>query len=301
MAAALQDVKDGMGVREASRLYNLPYETLRRRVAENVDLECRPGPPTVLTENEETELASYCVKMADMGFGLSRTDVMVVAFKIVEASGRKHPFTDGAAGRAWFDGFRSRHPRLTLRSTQSLSRARASSGNSEIISDFFAKLNAKANYITDAEVLEDLKRQKEEKAAKEREKEKRRQERERKKKEKQEEKERKKQEREKKKEDRQKKKDQKQPQRQTISNSRKTCASVLVPELRQSFSELNIGSTDSGEESEAECPECGLVYGSAQDEEQWVQCDNCAAWWDMTCAGVDENIADSTFVCSNCM
>ena len=41
----MQDVKDGMGVHEASRLYNLPYETLRRRVAENVDLECRPGPP----------------------------------------------------------------------------------------------------------------------------------------------------------------------------------------------------------------------------------------------------------------
>ena len=130
---SLQDVKDGMGVREASRLYNLPYETLRRRVAEKVDLECRPGPPTVLTKQEETELASYCVKMSDMGFGLSRTDVMVVAFKIVEASGRKHPFTDGAAGRAWFDGFRSRHPRLTLRSTESLSRARASSSNSEII------------------------------------------------------------------------------------------------------------------------------------------------------------------------
>ena len=76
---------------------------------------------------------------------------------------------------------------------------------------------------------------------------------------------------------------------------------MLVLELQQSFSEINIGSTDSGEESEAECPECGLVYGSAQDEEQWVQCDNCAAWWDMTCAGVDEKIADSTFVCSNCM
>ena len=100
------------------------------------------------------------------------------------------------------------------------------------------------------------------------------------------------------KEDRQKKKDQRQPIRQ---NSRKTCASVLVPELWQSFSELNIRSTDSGEESEAKCPECGLVYGSAQDEEQWVQCDHCAAWWDMTCAGVDENIADSVFVCSNSM
>ena len=80
--------------------------------------------------------------MADMGFGLSRSDVMVVAFKIAEASGRKHPFTDCAAGRAWYDGFISRHPQLTLRSTQSLSHARASCANREIISDYFGKLAA---------------------------------------------------------------------------------------------------------------------------------------------------------------
>ena len=86
MAAALQDVKGGMSVREAARLNNLPYETLRRRVVEKVDLEYKSGPPTVLTEHEEDELASYCVKMADMGFGLSRSDVMVVAFKIAESS-----------------------------------------------------------------------------------------------------------------------------------------------------------------------------------------------------------------------
>ena len=49
---------------------------------------------------------------------------------------------DGAAGRAWFDGFKSRHPRLTLRCTQPLSHARASSANCEIISDYFAKLGA---------------------------------------------------------------------------------------------------------------------------------------------------------------
>ena len=142
MVAALQDVRGGMGVREAARLYNLPYETLRRRVVETVGLECRPGPPTVLTQHEEAELTSYCVKMADMGFGLSRTDVMVVAFKIADSSGRKHPFTEGAAGRAWFDGFRSRHPQLTLRSTQTLSRARASCANREVVSDFFGKLGA---------------------------------------------------------------------------------------------------------------------------------------------------------------
>ena len=142
MAAALQDVKDGMNVQEAARLYNLPYETLRRQVVEKVELVCRSGPPTVLTKHEEAELASYCMKMADMGFGLSRSNVMIVAFKIAEASGRKHPFSDGSAGRAWFDGFTSRHPRLTSHSTQSLSRARASSANREIISDYFGKLGA---------------------------------------------------------------------------------------------------------------------------------------------------------------
>ena len=66
MAAALQDDKGGMSV------YNLP---LRRRVTKKVDLECKSGP------QEESELASYCVKMVDMGFGLSRADIMV---KIIE-------------------------------------------------------------------------------------------------------------------------------------------------------------------------------------------------------------------------
>ena len=32
MAAAVVSVKDGRGLREASRLYNVPVETLRRRV-----------------------------------------------------------------------------------------------------------------------------------------------------------------------------------------------------------------------------------------------------------------------------
>lgn len=33
-----------------------------------------PGPATVLTEEEEKKLGEYVVKMADMGFGLTRED-----------------------------------------------------------------------------------------------------------------------------------------------------------------------------------------------------------------------------------
>ena len=142
MLAAVKQVESGMGLREAARLYNVPCESLRRRVNGTVGLDCRPGPPTVLTKEEEDALVHYCFQMADMGFGLMREDVMRVAFTIVDHSGRVHPFTDGMAGRAWFDGFRARHPRLTLRSAQGLSYSRAASANEATIQDFFGKLGA---------------------------------------------------------------------------------------------------------------------------------------------------------------
>ena len=71
---------------------------LRRRVAGIVSLDCRAGPPTVLTSEEEACLAEYGVAMADMGFGLTQEGVMAMAFAIVEKTGRNHPFRSGHAG-----------------------------------------------------------------------------------------------------------------------------------------------------------------------------------------------------------
>ena len=48
-------------------MYNVPLETLRRRVSEIVAVDCRPGPRTILTEEEETKLADYLIQMNEMG------------------------------------------------------------------------------------------------------------------------------------------------------------------------------------------------------------------------------------------
>ena len=73
-----------MGLCEASRKYSVPTETLRRRTAGLISLDYHPGPPTVLTSEEEARLAEYCVTMADMGFGLMRECVMAMAFAIAD-------------------------------------------------------------------------------------------------------------------------------------------------------------------------------------------------------------------------
>ena len=66
-------------------------------------------------------LVKYLVEMADMGCGLTRDTVMELAFTIVQKGERKNPFHGGKAGRAWFEGFRRRHPQLSLRAPQPLS------------------------------------------------------------------------------------------------------------------------------------------------------------------------------------
>ena len=58
-AAACEASRSGMRLKEAARLYIVPYESLRKRVNGTVGLDCWTGPPTVLTEEEEDALVHY--------------------------------------------------------------------------------------------------------------------------------------------------------------------------------------------------------------------------------------------------
>ena len=139
MEAAYEAVINDKGLREASRMHNVPVETLRRRVTGSVAMGCKPGPATILSDEEEDLLCEYIINIADMGYGLTREDIQQLACKIAEKTGCKHPVKDGKAGRGWFDGFKARHPKLSFRTPQSLSFARAVSANEYLVSDFFFK------------------------------------------------------------------------------------------------------------------------------------------------------------------
>ena len=59
----IQNENITMSIREASILYNVPFETLRRCVNSSVIPGYKSGPATVLTEEEEEHLESYLIQM----------------------------------------------------------------------------------------------------------------------------------------------------------------------------------------------------------------------------------------------
>ena len=136
MEASYEAVIKDKGLREASRMHNVPVETLRG-VNGSVAVGCKPGPATILSEEEEDLLCEYIINIADMGYGLTREDIQRLACKTAEKTGCKHPFKDGKAGRGWFDGFKARHPNLSFRIPQSLAFARALSASEYVVADFF--------------------------------------------------------------------------------------------------------------------------------------------------------------------
>ena len=62
MESAVKYIENEEGsLRQAARLYDVPIESLRRRVNGTVKIDCRPGPGTILTNDEEALLVKYII------------------------------------------------------------------------------------------------------------------------------------------------------------------------------------------------------------------------------------------------
>src|SRR5205823_7066057 len=82
--------------------YGLAPQTLRDAVIKGA-VPNRPGPPTVLTAEEE-ELVGYCLNMQKLGFGFTKAAVNTMIVKIIKEQHRRHPFKDGP-GDTWWERF----------------------------------------------------------------------------------------------------------------------------------------------------------------------------------------------------
>lgn len=118
MSAVLASVLNGDSptIRGAALDYGVPVTTLYDRVSGRVQHGTKPGPSCYLSPAEETELESYLVKSAQLGYGKTRCQVKGIAEKVAKSKGilRKKKVTDG-----WWRRFHERHPKLSLHSGDS--------------------------------------------------------------------------------------------------------------------------------------------------------------------------------------
>ena len=97
MERALMALANGdMGLNGAARVYNVPKTTLRRRQKHenkfaNNNLK-RFGRSTVFSTEMEEELVQHVLKLETMFFGISRSELMSLAYQLAEANDVQHVF-----------------------------------------------------------------------------------------------------------------------------------------------------------------------------------------------------------------
>lgn len=126
MNCALEDMrKNNISVREAAIKFNVPKSTLNDKVRGVVPAGRQIGPKPLLGMETEKKIVKCLFTLADAGFPLTKQQLIDNVRDMVVKSTHENPFSNGVPGRMWFQLFRARHPEISLRVAQNISRARA--------------------------------------------------------------------------------------------------------------------------------------------------------------------------------
>ena len=132
MQNAIKAVELGDSIRHAAEMFNVPRSTLHNKVTGKTDVDVKPGPDPYLTFEEEEELASFLIQTAKIGYPHTKNQVLALVQQIVDSKG-----IDTTVINGWWERYRQRHPRLTLKSAVPLTYARAMATDQDVLNRYF--------------------------------------------------------------------------------------------------------------------------------------------------------------------
>lgn len=145
LAAAIDEVKGGMSVNQASLTYDIPGTTLRRYAKMTADDYPKSGGrfAKALPLALEIELCDYLHEMGRRGFGLTKVQVCQFAYEIAERNNLQHSFQQEhkRAGPDWLAAFLKRHPDMAVRIPEGTSIGRLCGFNRPQVDRFFDLLS----------------------------------------------------------------------------------------------------------------------------------------------------------------
>ena len=111
--------KDGVSIRRAAEMYNIPKSTLHDRISGRVQFGSTSGPDSYLNEEEERELVQFIQSCTNIGFSRTKSQIIELVRVMM------HKKKDVNVSLGWWTSLRRRHPHIVLRSPESVSHVRA--------------------------------------------------------------------------------------------------------------------------------------------------------------------------------
>lgn len=147
VTAAKRVRNDKITIYKATKLYGVPYNTLKKFINDNEDLDhahvVKMGRPFALPSDIELRIFSFIIEMQELGFGMTVLQIRKLAYDLAETVNRQHLLNPDKtiASKWWWSKFKERY-NLCLREPENLSAYRASMANPVIIQDYFQKLDS---------------------------------------------------------------------------------------------------------------------------------------------------------------
>ncbi|GFS17859.1 tigger transposable element-derived protein 6-like protein, partial [Elysia marginata] len=117
-------VKSGqIGLKEASRSFNIPYSTLGDKVRGRRPVKAKPK--KLLLPEEEKGLVEWVQRHAQRSLPRTVENLKAKVKEVLDLRGASTKSGDGLPGKDWLLSFRERHPELSLRTPQALGKERA--------------------------------------------------------------------------------------------------------------------------------------------------------------------------------
>lgn len=118
---AIKAVEDGnVSPYRAALDFNIPLTTFYNNLT-GTSKSNSIGTSTILSKEDENSIEKYVISCAERGFPLGREALVDVGEKMIKLKNKNAQ----RPGRAWVEGFLRRHPGITFRVTQSVSKASA--------------------------------------------------------------------------------------------------------------------------------------------------------------------------------
>jgi hypothetical protein len=98
LSDALTAVRSGtLGLRAAARAFGVPAQTIGDRIAGRIPDLATSGPDPILTIAEE-KLCTYICMMCDIGYPMSKKELLQEVKRLMDLDGRRTPFTNNLPG-----------------------------------------------------------------------------------------------------------------------------------------------------------------------------------------------------------